>query len=324
MSSSRLRTDLPRLFSKFIKMKPSGILSSLALLTFLSSATAEEIKLQPTLITHKGSYPIDTTLSYQYEQSNPLRLEPIPNVIAPILNLEDLTEPFHAGNAPRFTFKAIGNQANTDNNDEKLVHSFEGAYFAAAPNGELFRSDAPTFNTDSIDSQFPTHFPIPTTPHRFEDEELENWKWYPFLTEALQLALEARKETNHPFGAVLVHDGKTLLKAKNSVVTGQDFTAHAELNLESLAGKLSKEIRLESILVTSTEPCAMCASGSYWTGIRTIVYGLSAPGLGEITGGGSFVFPSAELLSHAKHPTKIIGPLYQAIASMVHQGFWKK
>jgi len=61
-----------------------------------------------------------------------------------------------------------------------------------------------------------------------------------------------------------------------------------------------------------------------WTGIGTIVYGLSEQGLGVITKSQSFEVASRELLSHAKMSIKIVGPIFESISAMVHQGFWIK
>ncbi len=80
----------------------------------------------------------------------------------------------------------------------------------------------------------------------------------------------------------------------------------------------------QSILVTSTEPCAMCTGGAVWTGVGTIIFGLSAHGLGAITKSGHFIVPSEDLIHYAKTPIKIVGPVFEPISAMVHQGFWNK
>ena len=52
------------------------------------------------------------------------------------------------------------------------------------------------------------------------------------LREAIALARSAREHGNHPFGALLVDEHKTvLLEAENTVVTERDCTGHAETNL---------------------------------------------------------------------------------------------
>ena len=58
------------------------------------------------------------------------------------------------------------------------------------------------------------------------------------LLAAIELAWQARKHGNHPFGALLVDaDGNVILRAENTVVTGRDCTGHAETNLMRIASE---------------------------------------------------------------------------------------
>ena len=52
-----------------------------------------------------------------------------------------------------------------------------------------------------------------------------------FARQAIELARQARDAGNHPFGALLVHDGNVVASAQNTVHTDRDPTAHAETNL---------------------------------------------------------------------------------------------
>ena len=63
--------------------------------------------------------------------------------------------------------------------------------------------------------------------HRDSDER--------FARESIELARQARAAGNHPFGALLVLDGKVVLTAGNTVATDRDPTAHAETNLIAAA-----------------------------------------------------------------------------------------
>jgi tRNA(Arg) A34 adenosine deaminase TadA len=96
-----------------------------------------------------------------------------------------------------------------------------------------------------------------------------------FMIRANQLAQTAAKKGNHPFGALLVHNNKIILEAKNTVNTDKDFTRHAELNLVVLAERdFSKNILQESTLYASTAPCIMCAAAIWRAGIRKVIYGV--------------------------------------------------
>lgn len=144
-----------------------------------------------------------------------------------------------------------------------------------------------------------------------------------FMSSAIDLAWQARQAGNHPFGALIELDGEILLTALNTVNSDHDVTRHAELNLVSLASQqLDAETMAQVTLYTSTEPCAMCVGAIYWAGIRSIVFGCTAVTLGEIAGG-DFVVPSRELFAYGKTPIDVVGPVLEAQATLVHQGFWK-
>ncbi len=143
-----------------------------------------------------------------------------------------------------------------------------------------------------------------------------------FLDSAFNLAWQARNLKDHPFGAVLVYQNKLILSAQNSIVTDKDVTQHAELKLVSLASKqLPLKILKKCTLVTSTEPCAMCAGAIYWAGIRKVVFGCSAHTLGVLAGG-SLLIPCEHIFSKGVEETFIQGPINEEKYKEVHKGFW--
>ena len=145
-----------------------------------------------------------------------------------------------------------------------------------------------------------------------------------FARQAIDLARQARLAGNHPFGAVLVVDGKVTLTAQNTVSTDRDPTAHAETNLVTMAIRLLSPDQLRrSVLFTSCEPCAMCVGKMYWSGIRSIAYALPAEELATLAGR-DFLIPCAELLGRAAEAVTITGPLLLDEAREVHRGFWPR
>ncbi|MBN1676744.1 MAG: nucleoside deaminase [Kiritimatiellae bacterium] len=145
-----------------------------------------------------------------------------------------------------------------------------------------------------------------------------------FIREAIALARRARDKGNHPFGALLVRGDEILLRAENTVVSDNDVTRHAELNLVSAASRrFAAETLAECAVYASTEPCAMCTGAIYWAGIGSIVYGCSAQTLGELTGG-SLVVPCETILANAKRPVAVRGPVLEEEAKTVHAGFWSR
>lgn len=144
-----------------------------------------------------------------------------------------------------------------------------------------------------------------------------------FLRQAIELARQARRAGNHPFGALLVVDDRVVLTARNTIATDRDPTAHAETNLVAAAiGQLSPDQIRRGILYTSCEPCAMCAGKMYWAGIRSLAYALPAEELAKLAGG-DFLMPCRELLARAADRVRIVGPLLVDEARDVHVGYWQ-
>lgn len=145
-----------------------------------------------------------------------------------------------------------------------------------------------------------------------------------FIRQAIALARRARDQGNHPFGALLVLDGRVVLTATNSVATDRDPTAHAETNLVSQAIRQlsTAEIR-RAVLYTSCEPCAMCVGKMYWAGIRAVVYALSSQDLARLAGA-DFLVPCRDLFQRAVDAVAVTGPMLDDEARAVHAGYWSK
>ncbi|MEV3860812.1 nucleoside deaminase [Streptomyces sp. NPDC050095] len=148
-----------------------------------------------------------------------------------------------------------------------------------------------------------------------------------FLRTAIALASAARAGGNHPFGALLVLDGKAVLEAGNTVVTERDATGHAETNLVRLASRsYAREELARATLYTSTEPCAMCTGAVYWSGIGRVVYALGEDELLALTGANpenpTMALPCREVLARGQRPVDVVGPCLRAEAEAVHADFW--
>lgn len=151
------------------------------------------------------------------------------------------------------------------------------------------------------------------------------------MRRAFDLARSARAKGNHPFGALLCDlEGTVVLEAENTVGTANDVTCHAEQNLMSAASRRFSGDQLgRLVMVTSTEPCAMCAGATFWTGVRAVVYGLPEAALCAMCT--SDRNPSPPVLdlpcetvfaACAGHPTVVLGPILEAEARGPHEGFW--
>ncbi|WP_430647482.1 nucleoside deaminase [Agromyces sp. GXS1127] len=148
-----------------------------------------------------------------------------------------------------------------------------------------------------------------------------------WLRRCVELAWEARKRGDHPFGSVVVTADGRAVEDMNTVVTRRDPTGHAETNVVREAAAVLDDDELASAtLYTSTEPCAMCSGAIYWSGIPRVVFALSEAGLREIVaeqeGVPTLTLPSREVFARGGRPVAVDGPADLPEAAAVHDGFW--
>ena len=99
-----------------------------------------------------------------------------------------------------------------------------------------------------------------------------------FLRRAIALAVEnVQSGAGGPFAAVVVRDGQIVGEGVNTVTTGNDPTAHGEVNAIRAACSALDAFTLAGCqLYTSCEPCPMCLAACYWARLDSIYYGSSA------------------------------------------------
>jgi tRNA(Arg) A34 adenosine deaminase TadA len=104
------------------------------------------------------------------------------------------------------------------------------------------------------------------------------------LRRAIELAGEARRAGDMPFGSLLVGPaGDVLAEDRNTVLTDRDVTAHPELKLARWAGReLTPDIARDTTMYTSCEPCPMCRGAIARSGLGRVVFALSGEQLGEL------------------------------------------
>jgi tRNA(Arg) A34 adenosine deaminase TadA len=129
-----------------------------------------------------------------------------------------------------------------------------------------------------------------------------------FIRRCYELAVSAAAKGNHPFGAVLVHRGRVIAEAENTVVTDRDQTRHAELNLVVVAQREYPLTVLHgSTLYSSTAPCAMCAAAMWSSGIRRVVYGVAYETFASIIPGKHSYIPIEEVYERLGTPLEAVG-----------------
>lgn len=94
-----------------------------------------------------------------------------------------------------------------------------------------------------------------------------------WIAEALRLADRNVAAGGGPFGALVVHDGRTVATGINRVTIDLDPTAHAEVTaIRGACSALGRFSLAGCTLVTSCEPCPMCLTSALWARLDRIVY----------------------------------------------------
>ncbi len=149
-----------------------------------------------------------------------------------------------------------------------------------------------------------------------------------WLRRANAVARSAMDAGHHPFGALLVApDGQTVLLEQGNV----DSVNHAESVLaREAARRFDTDTLWRCTLVTTVEPCAMCAGTQYWAHIGRLVYGMTERRLLELTGNHAenptLDLPCREVFARGQKAVEVIGPVVEVedeIAAL-HRGFWRR
>ena len=105
----------------------------------------------------------------------------------------------------------------------------------------------------------------------------------PFMTRAIQLAIDNAHSGGGPFGAVIVKDGKQIAEAVNQVAGLKDPTAHAEiLAIRAACAKLGVFDLQGCEIYASCEPCPMCLGAIYWAHIARVYFAAAAADAAKI------------------------------------------
>ena len=148
------------------------------------------------------------------------------------------------------------------------------------------------------------------------------------LRAANGVAQRSLQQGHHPFGAVLVGpQGDRVWLEQGNV----DSVNHAEAVLaRAAAARWDAATLWACTLVSTVEPCAMCAGTQYWAHIGRLVYGMSESRLLAITGNhpqnATLNLPCRQVFAAGQKAVQIIGPVPEVeeeIAAL-HLGFWRQ
>jgi guanine deaminase len=94
-----------------------------------------------------------------------------------------------------------------------------------------------------------------------------------YLRRAIEISENNVAMGEGPFGAVIIKHGEIISSAGNRVLSSNDPTAHAEINvIREASEKLSSFNLSGCTLYCSCEPCPMCLAAIYWARIDRIVF----------------------------------------------------
>lgn len=147
------------------------------------------------------------------------------------------------------------------------------------------------------------------------------------LRAANEVAKEMKKFGHHPFGAILVGpDNEKVIMTQGNI----NVVRHAETELARRAAETYSEDYLANCtLVTTMEPCAMCAGTIYWANIGRVVFGGTEDMLRKLTGDSkmnqTLNVPSKYIFDHGQKPIQLVGPVPEMESELLepHKGFWK-
>ena len=112
-----------------------------------------------------------------------------------------------------------------------------------------------------------------------------------FMAEAIELSIEKmQQKEGGPFGALIVCKGEVVGRGWNKVTSTNDPTAHAEIVAIRDACRNLKVFWLgDCEMYVSCEPCPMCLSAIYWTGIRKLYFAAGRQDAADIGFGDDYI-----------------------------------
>jgi tRNA(adenine34) deaminase len=140
-----------------------------------------------------------------------------------------------------------------------------------------------------------------------------------FMMACLELARDAGSVDEVPIGAVVVRNGEIIGIGRNNREEMQSVLGHAEIRaIEEASRRLGSWRLNDCVLVTTLEPCVMCAGAIVQSRIATLVYGADDP-----KGGGQTLFSilNSEKLNHR---VNVVSGIMAEECSVMLKEFFKR
>lgn len=140
-----------------------------------------------------------------------------------------------------------------------------------------------------------------------------------WMMECLELARGAMLRDEVPIGALVVRDGVVIGRGSNTRELARSVTGHAEIQAIEEASRVLGSWRLTGCtLVTTLEPCVMCAGAIVQARVEKLVYGARDP-----KGGGHTLFSilDSEKLNHR---VEVVSGVLENECGEILRAFFKK
>ena len=138
------------------------------------------------------------------------------------------------------------------------------------------------------------------------------------MRRALDLAREAAAAGEVPVGAVVTLGDEIVAESRNAMRSGNDPTAHAEMEaIRAAAAKLGTSRLDECTLWVTLEPCAMCAAAVSVARVKALRFGAEDPkGGGVVHGARIFAQPTCH------HRPDVLGGIGEDEAAALLRDFF--
>jgi tRNA(Arg) A34 adenosine deaminase TadA len=133
-----------------------------------------------------------------------------------------------------------------------------------------------------------------------------------YLRMTFELAKQAKGLGDGPFGALVVDESDQIIaRAGNTTTSENSVTYHAEINAIQQAEYNRGKGKLKGCtLISSAEPCPMCASAIVWSGLSRVVYGVSISAM-EKAGIRQIDIESRTIFNKAEYELQVTGPVLE-------------
>jgi tRNA(Arg) A34 adenosine deaminase TadA len=138
---------------------------------------------------------------------------------------------------------------------------------------------------------------------------------------AVEEALRSKSEGNQRegYGAVVAMGGEIIGRGRDTVSDGLDPSLHAEVNAIRQAVKTLGDINLSgAVLLSTCEPCPMCASLAVWANVSTIVYGASIEKTAPL-GLSRIMISAREVVERSPVMIEVIGGVLEDACMAIYQ-----